>query len=103
MTAASNTQQLFINAQAAAQLAVLPTFANVFKNDNFTPMQWLQKVINHKSGAAWTDEQTITHVRNAFKGDLIDWYDSLASLGIYTAVWNNVTTHLKWTLEQLHQ
>ena len=40
--------QLFINAQAAAQLAVLPTFSNIFKDDNFTPTQWLQKVINHK-------------------------------------------------------
>ena len=37
--AAANTQQLFINAHAAAQLAVLPTFANVFKNENFTPAQ----------------------------------------------------------------
>ena len=33
------------------------------------------KVINHKTGGAWTDEQTITHVKNAFRGDLIDWYD----------------------------
>ena len=51
MAAATNAQQLFINAQAAAQLAVLPTFLNAFKFDNFTPTQWLYKVINHKTGA----------------------------------------------------
>ena len=47
--AVANAQQLFINAQAGAQLAVLPTFSNVFKDENFTPTQWLQKVINHKT------------------------------------------------------
>ena len=34
--AAPDAQQLFLNAQAAAQLAVLPTFSNVYKDDNFT-------------------------------------------------------------------
>ena len=45
--AAANAQQLFINAQAAAQLAVLPTFSNIFKDDNFNlalksyqPLNW---------------------------------------------------------------
>ena len=90
--AAPDAQQLFLNAQAAAQLAVLPTFSNVYKDDNFTATQWLQKVINHKNGAGWTDEQTIMHVRNAFRGDLIDWFDSLASLGIDSRVWDNVRT-----------
>ena len=90
--AAPDAQQLFLNAQAAAQLAVLPTFSNVLKDDNFTATQWLQKVLNHKTGAGWTDEQTITHVRNAFRGDLIDWYDSLAALGIDSKVWDNVKT-----------
>ena len=47
--AAPDAQQLFLNAQAAAQLAVLPTFSNVFKDNNFTATQWLQKVLNHKT------------------------------------------------------
>ena len=38
--AAPDAQQLFLNAQAAAQLAVLPTFSNVYKDDNFTATQW---------------------------------------------------------------
>ena len=88
--AAPDAQQLFLNAQAAAQLAVLPTFSNVLKDDNFTATQWLQKVLNHKTGAGWTDEQTITHVRNAFRGDLIDWFDLLGALGIDSKVWDNV-------------
>ena len=89
--AAANAQKLFINAQAA----VLPTFSNIFKGDSFTPTQWLQKVINHKTGAAWTDEQTITHVRNAFRGDLIHWFDNLTALGIGTEIWDNVKTAFK--------
>ena len=35
--AAANAEQLFSNAQAADQLAILPTFCNIFKDDNFTP------------------------------------------------------------------
>ena len=50
--AVPDAQQLFLNAQAAAQLAVLPTFSNIFKDDNFKTTQWQQKVINHKTGAA---------------------------------------------------
>ena len=67
-------------------MAVLPTFSNVYKDYNFTPTQWLQKVINHKNGAAWMDEQTITHERNTFRGNQIDWFNSLTPLGIDTAV-----------------
>ena len=89
-TKMADQAQLFINAQAAAQLAVLPTFSNVFKDDNFTSSQWLQKVLNQKIEAAWTDKQTVTHVRNAFRGDLMDWFDSLHFLGIDTTVWENI-------------
>ena len=52
----------------------------------------LSKVINHKNGAAWTDAQTITHVKNAFRGDLIDWFNSLSALGIDNTNWDNVKT-----------
>ena len=86
MAAAANAQQLFFKAQAAAQLTALPTFSNIFNNDNYTPTQWLIKVINHKAGAAWSDEQTITYVRNTFRGDLIDWFDSQTALGTDIAV-----------------
>ena len=65
----------------------------MFKEGIFTPTQWLQKVINHKTGAAWSDEKTITHVRNAFRGDPIDWFDNIAALG--TTAWNNVKTALE--------
>ena len=29
------------------------------------------------------DEQTVTHIRNTFRGGLIDWFDSLQFLGIH--------------------
>ena len=41
--AAPDAQQLFLNAQAAAQLAVLPTFSNVLKDDNFTAENGFKK------------------------------------------------------------
>ena len=88
----ADNAQIFMNAQAAAQLAVLPKFSNVFKEDNFTPSQWLQKVINHKNGAAWTDAQTITHVKNALRGEVIDWFDSLQAFDIDTQNWNEIKT-----------
>ena len=91
MDQAANAQ-LFINAQAAAQLAVLPTFSNVYQDDNFTPTRWLNKVINHKNRAAWTDAQTITHVKNAFRGELIEWFNSLTIQGIYTRSFDNTKT-----------
>ena len=81
-----------MNAQAATQLAVLPKFSNVFKEDNFTPSQWLQKVINHKNGAAWTDVQTITHMKDAFRGEVIDWFDSLEAFDINIQNWNEIKT-----------
>ena len=62
--------------------------------------------MNHKTGAAWMDEQIIMHVKNTFRGDLIDWFNSLTTLGIDTAVWDNVKWHLKLISEQhlqLHQ
>ena len=62
----------------------------MFKDDNITPTKWLQKVIYHKTGVAWTDEKIITHVRNAFRGFLIDSFDSLTAIGVDTVVWDNV-------------
>ena len=38
--------------------------------------------MKYKTGAAWMDEQIIMHVKNAFRGDLIDWFNSLTTLGI---------------------
>ena len=52
-------------------------------------------MINHKTDTAGTDEQTINHVRNTFRGDLIDWFNKLNALGINTAVWDNVKTAFK--------
>ena len=56
-----DTAQAFMNKHATAQLAVLPYFSNKNTEDQFTPAQWLQKVISHKEAAQWTDAQTITH------------------------------------------
>ena len=85
--------QAFLNATAAVQLATLPLFSNNLKEDKFTPAQWLQKVNSHKTAATWTDVETITHVCNAFRGqEVLDWFDSLAPLGVNTAVWAEIQT-----------
>ena len=50
-----------------AQLTVLPTFADNIKEDRLTASEWLQKVNTHKAGGNWTNEQAITHFRNALR------------------------------------
>ena len=88
--------QAFLNANAAAQLAVLPHFSNKSSEDQFTPAQWLQKVISHKEAAQWTDLQTITHFRNALRGtSALNWFNSLEHLGVNIAVWANVKTRFE--------
>ena len=85
--------QAFMNANAAAQLAVLPHFSNKSSEDQFTPAQWLQKVISHKEAAQWTDAQTITHFRNALRGtSALNWFNSLEPLGLDITVWDNIKT-----------
>ena len=88
--------QAFLNANAAAQLAVLPHFSNKSSEDQFTPAQWLQKVISHKEAAQWTDLQTITHFRNALRGtSALNWFNSLEHLGVNVAVWAEVKTRFE--------
>ena len=71
-------------------MAVLPPFSNKPTEDRFTATQWLQKVILHKAGATWTDRQAITLFRNALRGNVIDWFDTLADFGVDTNVWDHV-------------
>ena len=88
--------QAFLNANAAAQLAVLPHFSNKSSEDQFTPAQWLQKVISHKEAAQWTDLQTITHFRNALRGtSALNWFNSLEHLGVNVAVWADIKTRFE--------
>ena len=91
--------QNFFNAHAAAQLAILPQFSNKLETDKFTAAQWLAKVTNHRLGADWTDAQTITHVRNALRGSLLDWYDSLEDLGVNTLVWAEIQARFETDFE----
>jgi len=88
--------QAFLNANAAAQLAVLPHFSNKSAEDQFTPAQWLQKVISHKQAAQWTDLQTITHFRNALRGtSALNWFNSLEHLGVNIAEWASIKTRFE--------
>ena len=85
-----NAAQFFNNALATSQLAVLPTFSNRKNEDKYNPAQWLQKILNHRDGTEWTDQQFITHVRNALRGDMIDWFDGLKPMKVDTTVWANI-------------
>jgi hypothetical protein len=49
----------------------LPTFSNEFKEEKISATEWLQKVINNKQGAGWTYLQTVTHFRNALRGEVL--------------------------------
>ena len=85
-----NAAQFFNNALATSQLAVLPTFSNRKNEDKYNPAQWLQKILNHRDGTEWTDQQFITHVRNALRGDMIDWFDGLKPMKVDTTIWANI-------------
>jgi hypothetical protein len=95
----SDNAQKFFNAHAAAQLAILPQFSNKLSDDKCTAAQWLAKVINHKDGAQWNDAQTITHVINAFRGPLIDWFDSIQTLGVDIQVWDQIQARFEIDFE----
>jgi hypothetical protein len=85
-----NAAQFFNNTLATSQLAVLPTFSNRKNEDKYNPAQWLQKILNHRDGTEWTDQQFITHVRNALRGDMIDWFDGLKPMKVDITVWANI-------------
>jgi hypothetical protein len=51
------------------------------RSPNTAPQQ-LQKVLLQSQAAAWTDEQIITHFRNALKREVIEWFDSLPALNL---------------------
>jgi hypothetical protein len=66
-----NIQQALQFATTNNQLAILPTFSNDSREDKISATEWLQKVINIKQGGGWTNLQTITHFRNALKGEVL--------------------------------
>ncbi len=74
--------QALVNAQHQVNLAALPSLSDNVKEDKYTAAQWLKKVLLHRQAAAWTDDQIITHVRNALKDTVIDWFDALPSYGV---------------------
>ena len=45
------------------------------------------------------DAQTITHVRNALRGTLLDWYDSLEDLGVNITVWAEIQARFETDFE----
>jgi hypothetical protein len=59
--------QALIDAQQQVNLATLPSFSNKVKEDQYTPVQWLQKVILHRQAAGWNDEQIIAHFQKCFE------------------------------------
>jgi hypothetical protein len=49
----------------------------------------------HRQAAALTDDQIITHVRNALKDKVIDWFDTLPSYGVSQHVWAEIQTRFE--------
>ena len=72
--------QAFQAAAINAQLTVLLIFSDNVEEDKLTAKQWLVKVIINKTGGNWSDIQTITHFRNALRGDMVSWYDTITLL-----------------------
>ena len=63
--------QAFEAAAINAQLIAGTIFLDNVKEDKLTAKQWLQKVIINKTGGNWTDVKTLTHFRNALRGDMV--------------------------------
>ena len=86
----ADIQQTLHLATTNAQLAILPTFSNNLTEDRTSPTEWLQKVLNNKQGANWTDAQTITHFRNALRGKALKWYNMLPLMELNNLNWDLV-------------
>ena len=78
-----------------AQLAILPTFSNNPKEDNSPATEWLQKLLNNKQEAGWTDIQTVTHFRNAIRGEVLKWYNAQPLVDVDNLEWENVKTQFE--------
>jgi hypothetical protein len=73
----------------------LPTFSNESREDRTSAAEWLQKVINNKQGAGWTNLQTVTHFRNTLRGEVLKRYNALPLLDIDSLNWDSVKTHFE--------
>jgi hypothetical protein len=58
-------------------LAILLTFSNDPREKRTTVTERMQKLINNKQEGGWTHLQAATHFRNAFKGEVLKWYNAL--------------------------
>ena len=83
-------QQALQMATTNAQLAMLPTFCNDTREDKSSATEWLQKHMNNRRGAGWTDLQTITHFRNALRREVLKWYNALPLMDINNLDWQVV-------------
>ncbi len=92
---AENIQQALQLATTNAQLAIWLTFSNDAREDKTSATEWLQKVINNKQGGGWTNLQTITHFRNALRGEVLKWYNALPLLDIDNLDWEIVCTQFE--------
>jgi hypothetical protein len=45
-------------------------------------IEWLQKLMSNKQGRGWRDLQTVTHFRNASRGEVLKWYNALPLLDV---------------------
>jgi hypothetical protein len=70
-------------------------FSNNPKKDNSSANEWLQKLLNNKQGAGWTDIQTVTHFRNAIRVEILKWYNALPLMDVDNLIWENVKTQFE--------
>ena len=87
-SAADTMDQAFQAAAINAQLTALPVFSDNVKADKLTAKQWLGKVSLNKTGGNWPDIQTSMHFRNALRGDMVSWYDTITLLDDTALMWD---------------
>jgi hypothetical protein len=92
----TNIQQALQLATTNAELSILPTFSNDVK----TSATELQKVLSDKQGGGWTNRQTITHFKNALRGEVLKWYNALPLFDTDNLNWDAAKTQFCWDYRQ---
>lgn len=82
--------QALLEAQRQVELGKIPLWYGDSTKDAFTAEQWIERIENCRTTAAWNDQSTIGYMYAALRGRAIHWYTNAKFRRVDTAVWNEV-------------
>ena len=80
-----------VNAGRNVELGRLPLWSGT-KDTAFTAEQWAERIDKARRAGTWNEEQTMSYVFNALRGDALTWYDALPTLGYDITTWDSFKT-----------